>query len=110
MTAKGKSGFTLLFLAVIGFGVWKWWDKLGPRSGTGGPAATTSANSTPAPNPAATATMQAAELAELQTEVSTLPAPLAYQPKNNTVDVELSEYAGYAGFIAANGGLAPSEN
>jgi NitT/TauT family transport system substrate-binding protein len=35
---------------------------------------------------------------------------LPYQPKDNTVDVELSEYAGYAGFIAANGGLAPSEN
>ena len=26
------------------------------------------------------------------------------------MDVELSEYAGYAGFIAANGGLAPNEN
>src|SRR6185503_753985 len=39
-----------------------------------------------------------------------LPAAVPYQPKDNIVDVELSEYAGYSGFIAANGGLAPSEN
>jgi NitT/TauT family transport system substrate-binding protein len=31
-------------------------------------------------------------------------------PKDNIVELELSEYAGYAGLIVANGGLAPSEN
>ncbi len=31
-------------------------------------------------------------------------------PTNNTVVVELSEYAGYSGFIAANGGLEPNTN
>jgi NitT/TauT family transport system substrate-binding protein len=36
-------------------------------------------------------------------------APQAtYQPKDNTIDVELSEYAGYAGIIVANGGLEPN--
>ncbi|MBC8646256.1 MAG: OmpA family protein, partial [Thermoanaerobaculia bacterium] len=30
--------------------------------------------------------------------------------KDNTLDLELSEYAGYAGLIVANGGLEPSEN
>jgi NitT/TauT family transport system substrate-binding protein len=33
-----------------------------------------------------------------------------YQPKDNIVDIQISEYAGYAGLIAANGGLEPNEN
>src|SRR6185295_10753064 len=33
-----------------------------------------------------------------------------YEPKDNTVAIELSEYAGYAGLIAANGGMEPNEN
>src|SRR6185295_17516361 len=33
-----------------------------------------------------------------------------YQPKDNIVEIELSEYAGYAGLIVANGGLAPNDN
>ena len=109
MTAKGKIAFTLLFLAVIGFGVWKWWDKLAPKT-----SATTAQNvaASPAASPdkAASTVIQAAELVETLTETPKLPAASAYQPKNNTVDVELSEYAGYAGFIVANGGLAPNEN
>jgi NitT/TauT family transport system substrate-binding protein len=32
-----------------------------------------------------------------------------YEPKDGIVDLELSEYAGYAGLIAANGGLEPSD-
>ena len=48
--------------------------------------------------------------AELKTEVPRLAPAGPYQPKDNTVDVELSEYAGYAGLIAANGGLEPNEN
>lgn len=108
MTAKGKIVFTILFLAVIGFGVWKWWGKLAPKHEQ--ITQTTGSASTPAVAPADSKTAQAAELVETLTETPKLPAPGAYQPKDNTVDVELSEYAGYAGFIAANGGLAPSEN
>lgn len=51
-----------------------------------------------------------ATTAELQQTVPVLAPPAAYEPKDNTVAVELSEYAGYAGLIAANGGLAPSED
>jgi NitT/TauT family transport system substrate-binding protein len=52
----------------------------------------------------------AAGVVEPQTQAPRLPAPAAYVPKDNTVEIELSEYAGYAGLIAANGGLAPSED
>jgi len=51
-----------------------------------------------------------AELVETRTEIPRLPAPGTYQPKDGVIEVELSEYAGYAGLIAANGGLEPNEN
>ncbi|HLO40669.1 MAG TPA: phosphate ABC transporter substrate-binding/OmpA family protein [Phycisphaerales bacterium] len=53
---------------------------------------------------------EAAELALVTPEqVPTLPPPAAYVPKDNVVEIELSEYAGYAGLIVANGGLNPSD-
>src|SRR6185437_6409129 len=111
MTAKGKIVFTLLFLAVIGFGVWKWWDKLAPKHST---TIVQASAATPANPPGtvstATTSLKADEVVETLNETPTLPPPTAYQPTNNTVIVELSEYAGYAGFIAANGGLEPNTN
>ncbi len=50
-----------------------------------------------------------AEVAEAQTVVPTLAPAGAYQlPADSLVLIEISEYAGYAGLIAANGGLDPS--
>jgi NitT/TauT family transport system substrate-binding protein len=49
------------------------------------------------------------ELVETRTEVPRLKAPAAYEMKNGVVEIELSEYAGYAGLVAANGGLEPTE-
>jgi NitT/TauT family transport system substrate-binding protein len=100
MTTRGKIVLTILVLGVVGFGVWKWWDKLAtsPRSAQSSQSTSNDAPSSPA------------ELVETQTEVPPLAAPAAYLPKDNIVDVELSEYAGYAGFIVANGGLEPNEN
>jgi len=104
MTTRGKLILTLLILGVVGFGVWQWRGKLGLTNRPGQPGANSNAASAPSsePNPA--------ELVETQTEIPTLAPPGAYQPKDNTVDIELSEYAGYAGFIVANGGLAPNTN
>ncbi len=51
----------------------------------------------------------AASTVEPQMQAPRLQAPGAYVPKDNIVEIELSEYAGYAGLIAANGGMAPSE-
>ena len=53
---------------------------------------------------------QDAEVVEARTAVPRLKAAAAYEVKDNTVDVDISEYAGYAGLIVANGGLAPNEN
>ncbi len=52
----------------------------------------------------------AAGTVETLREVPKLDPSAPYTPKDNIIDIELSEYAGYAGLIAANGGLAPSED
>src|SRR5213592_4463567 len=101
MTTRGKIILTLLILGVVGFGLWKWRDRFTPSgsspSGSNRPAAS---GTQPSGD-----TAQAAELVDTQTEVPPLAPPAAYQPKDNTLDLELSEYAGYAGLIVANGGL-----
>ena len=103
MTTRGKLIFTLIFLAFVGFGVARWWNKLKPAS-LGGPA--------PAAQTAAADKEQAEEvkLAVTQFTVPKLAPPGVYVPKDNIVDVELSEYAGYAGLIVANGGLEPNDD
>jgi NitT/TauT family transport system substrate-binding protein len=50
------------------------------------------------------------EVAEAQLAVPALKPAATYQMKDNTVVVEISEYAGYAGLIVANNGLEPSES
>lgn len=49
-------------------------------------------------------------VAEVKVQVPTLSPPAVFQYKDNTVPIEISEYAGYAGLIAANGGLDPNES
>jgi NitT/TauT family transport system substrate-binding protein len=50
------------------------------------------------------------EVSEVQVEVPKLSPPSPVQITDNIVPIEISEYAGYAGLIAANGGLEPTEN
>ncbi len=42
------------------------------------------------------------------TSLPALDAAATYQAKDNIIDVDISEYAGYAGLVVANGGLAPN--
>lgn len=113
MTTKGKIFFTLVVMAVVGFGAWKWWDKLAGSKVHGGTAGSTTSQSSGSSSGASSAEASpgvTVALAETLGEVSKLAAPATYQPKDNVVEIELSEYAGYAGLIVANGGLAPNEN
>ena len=50
------------------------------------------------------------EVAAVQVEVPKLSPAAPFVLKDNIVPIEISEYAGYAGLIAANGGLEPSDN
>jgi NitT/TauT family transport system substrate-binding protein len=99
MTTRGKLLFTVIFLALVGFGIKQWWPKLKPHTASSSSQAASDSPGAPE-----------IKLAETQFEVPKLAPPAPYAPKDNIVEIELSEYAGYAGLIAANGGLEPSDN
>ncbi len=94
-TVLGKIISTLLVFGLIGLGVYMLRSR-GSSTDTPAPTATEDASST--------------DVAEVQAEVPRLSPPAAFQFKDNIVPIEISEYAGYAGLIAANGGLEPTEN
>jgi NitT/TauT family transport system substrate-binding protein len=95
-TPLGKFVSFILVLGLIGLGAW-----MVLRNVTGGSGEADTTAETEGATP---------EVAEVQLAVPTLSPPAAVQIKDNIVPVEISEYAGYAGLIAANGGLEPSEN
>src|SRR5688500_12400638 len=105
MTAKGKILLTLIVLVVVSVAAWKWWPRLATKRGPG-----TEQSASASTDNGSSGAAAAVELVETQTEAPTLAPPGTYQPKDNIVDIELSEYAGYAGLIAANGGLEPNDN
>jgi NitT/TauT family transport system substrate-binding protein len=93
-----KALIAFLFLSLLGVGYWRWQAQQ-PQSSS-----------------APTGTAPAAAKAPIKGVAATLEEPAAVMPpatyvyKDNIVEIELSEYAGYAGLIYANGGLEPNEN
>ena len=97
-----KSGLlvTLVLVAgLIALGVWLIGRDVG---GEGGDKAIASSSA------ARAGSGEAPEPIEPVTGAPTLDRAAAYQPKDGIVDVDISEYAGYAGLIVANGGLEPN--
>jgi len=97
-TALGRLVSMVLVAGLIGLGGYMVWNRMAKRAGAPG-GATESAESGGAP-----------EVQEVKVEVPKLSPPAAFQFKDNIVPIEISEYAGYAGLIAANGGMDPTEN
>jgi NitT/TauT family transport system substrate-binding protein len=95
-TALGKFISILLVAGLITLGVY-----MIRGSGGSGDSGSTADSAEDAP---------AAEVTEVKLEVPRLSPPAPFQLKDNIVPIEISEYAGYAGLIAANGGLEPTEN
>ncbi|MDZ4864085.1 MAG: phosphate ABC transporter substrate-binding/OmpA family protein [Gemmatimonadota bacterium] len=61
--------------------------------------------------PSTSSTSETAEVSEAQVTVPVLAPAAAFQLKvDSVVPIEISEYAGYAGLIVANGGLEPGPN
>jgi len=76
------------------------------KGGEGGPSSGTASS-----GKAGGGDGKAPAVSEVQNSVPALPAAAPYAlPDNKTVAVEISKYAGYAGLVAANGGLEPSES
>lgn len=99
LTSFGKliSGALVIGVVALGAFVFK---KKSAEPANGSSSAEVSEPSSPAPK----------GLSETQTSAPSLSAPEPYRMENNTLDVDISEYPGYAGIIAANGGLEPTEN
>ena len=94
-TVLGKLLSVLLIGGLIALGAWM---LMGRQS------------SPPDQSASQSGTETEAAVVDVQVEVPKLSPPAPFQLKDNTLPVEISEYAGYAGLIAANGGLEPSEN
>jgi len=91
----------LLGLAVAALGAWLYLRNSGETPAT----PTTQQGNTPV---AQQQEGEAPTPIEPVTGSPVLDQPAAYVPKNNIVEIDLSEYAGYGGLIVANGGLAPN--
>src|SRR4051812_18344795 len=96
LTFLGKLFSVLLILGLVGLGAWVMLRHSAKGGGVGG-------------QPAAAAKFDTTGIVETQTSVPALDRAAAYVPKDNIIDIELSEYAGYGGLIAANGGLEPND-
>jgi NitT/TauT family transport system substrate-binding protein len=103
-SAAGKFITVLLVLGLLVLGGWLVLKDMG-----GKPAADQTATDTP--REASTVAAPEGEAPDPIEPVSGQPqldAPATYAPKDGIVDIDISEYAGYAGLIVANGGLEPS--
>ena len=107
LTGLGKLVSFLLVIGLIGLGAFVF-KRAGDRRHDAASSAARQADA--AREAEAAAAPPPVQLAELQEEVPKLDPAAPYQPKGDTIEIELSEYAGYSGLIAANGGLEPSEN
>ena len=104
--AAGKFITLLLVLGLLGLGGWLVYQDMGSKQDSDGARSdSTGASSEARPVGAEGDKPDPIEPVSGQPR---LDAPAAYQPQNGIVDVDISEYAGYAGLIVANGGLEPN--
>jgi NitT/TauT family transport system substrate-binding protein len=95
-TTFGKLISILLVAGLIAMGVWLLLPEFGQPTTTDQAQGEAAEADEPA-------------VSEVQVQVPTLSPPAPFNYRDNIVPIEISEYAGYAGLIAANGGLEPNE-
>ena len=130
MTGRGKFVVTLLILAVVGFGLWRWWDKIAPPPQDTNPSvnpadvrkAIDAGKPQQQPAPAAPAGVQkplnllAGDKAVSLVDASSIPpvqgASDYTKPERNgkpVVKFPINVWPGWAPIITANNGMAASE-
>jgi NitT/TauT family transport system substrate-binding protein len=102
LTPLGRLMSLVLVVGLIGLGVYLVSDRFGKKGGSGGSGSSSSSKSADAG--------EAPAVVDFKSEVPRLAPAAPFTMKDNIVPIEISEYAGYAGIIAANGGLEPTEN
>ena len=102
LTPLGRLISLVLVVGLIGGGVYMLMNRF--SSGGGGGGSTSSGGSSGG------GAGEAPAVVDFKSEVPRLAPAAPFTLKDNIVPIEISEYAGYAGIIAANGGLEPTEN
>ncbi len=106
LTGLGVFISFLLVLGLIALGAYVLFtpkEPAQPHEQSAGQPQTTTTSGQPAANGPAIA-----GLIEPLTAIPHLEAAAPYTPKNGVIEIDISEYAGYAGLIVANGGLEPN--
>ena len=103
LTPLGRLISLVLVVGLVALGAYmvsdRFSDKGGSGSGSSGGASSSGGDAGEAP-----------AVVDFKSEVPRLAPAAPFTLKDNVVPIEISEYAGYAGLIAANGGLEPTEN
>lgn len=125
MTKLGKVVLTVVILAIAAFAFFNWRGRAARSQAEADQAAAAAARdaaavtavashgeSSGADSPASSppAAVDGDAFVAVPDQVPRLPEPQPYRMDGDTITIELSEYAGYAGLIVANGGLEPSED
>ncbi len=124
MTPRGKLVVTLLILGVVGFGTFRWWDKIAPAGKSSNPsvdtAAVKKALDDAKPKAAAPADIANKLLAGTNAvslvDGSTIPAVSGVSDYDEPmkdgkliVEFPINVWPGWAPIIVANGGMEPNE-
>lgn len=110
MPARGKVFLTFLSIVVFLTSVYVWQDKIftPKESNENKPVTTTTAPGKVKEEAVASTSSAKPEPIDPAGSAPRIDQAAPYEMKNNIIEVDISEYAGYAGLIVANGGLAPN--
>ncbi len=121
MTSLGKFVLTLLVLAAVGFGIFRWWDKIAPASDPHATSINTAAvkeelAKKPDANPDVTSKLLAGDKAVSLVDGSAIPAVAGVSDYDKTmkdgkfvVEFPINVWPGWAPIIVANNGMEPNE-
>jgi NitT/TauT family transport system substrate-binding protein len=102
-SAAGNLITLLLLIGIVALGVYLWLGKGAKEQPTAAtPASTTTSAAKDVPDTDAPTPI------EPVAGTPPLEAAATYTPKDNVLQIDISEYAGYGGLIVANGGLEPN--
>lgn len=109
-SAAGNIITLLLLLGIVGLGAWLWLGKKADPKSEGQAQTTASTDGKPSASGVAAPEGDAPSPIEPVVGTPTLEVANAFVPKDNTLRIDISEYAGYGGLIVANGGLDANDN
>ncbi|MDQ1300167.1 MAG: NitT/TauT family transport system substrate-binding protein [Chloroflexota bacterium] len=120
MTARGKFVLTILILGVVGFGVYRWWDKIAPTGRTASvsvnPQEVKKALAEPKAAPDLTSKLLAGSKAVSLVDGSAIPAVTGVSDYDKTmkdgkfiVQFPINVWPGWAPIVMANNGMEANE-